>query len=159
MSSWLEQLERELDARLSAFLRNNPVQDNLFSEQHLRDRAGALQRQRQQLQSEAKQQRQQLLRLADDVRGWRSRVDRARAAGADDLAKRAEQHLSSLMNQGRALWADLEDLGRRFNEVERQLDELVQQRQTPSPSTLEKDWALFEAEQELEQLRRDAGLS
>ena len=159
MSSWLEQLERELDARLSAFLRNNPVQDNLFSEQHLRDRAGALQRQRQQLQSEAKQQRQQLLRLADDVRGWRSRVDRARAAGADDLAKRAEQHLSSLMNQGRALWADLEDLGRRFNEVERQLDELVQQQQTPSPSTLEKDWALFEAEQELEQLRRDAGLS
>ncbi len=159
MSSWLEQLERELDARLSAFLRNNPVQDNLFSEQHLRDRAGALQRQRQQLQSEAKQQRQQLLRLADDVRGWRSRVDRASAAGADDLAKRAEQHLSSLMNQGRALWADLEDLGRRFNEVERQLDELVQQRQTPSPSTLEKDWALFEAEQELEQLRRDAGLT
>ena len=159
MSSWLEQLERELDARLSAFLRNNPVQDNLFSEQHLRDRAGALQRQRQQLQSEAKQQRQQLLRLADDVRGWRSRVDRARAAGADDLAKRAEQHLSSLMNQGRALWADLEDLGRRFNEVERQLDELVQQRQTPSPSTLEKDWALFEAEQELEKLRRNAGLS
>ena len=159
MSSWLEQLERELDARLSAFLRNNPVQDNLFSEQHLRDRAGALQRQRQQLQSEAKQQRHQLLRLADDVRGWRSRVDRARAAGADDLAKRAEQHLTSLMNQGRALWADLEDLGRRFNEVERQLDELVQQRQTPSPSTLEKDWALFEAEQELEQLRRDAGLT
>ena len=159
MSSWLEQLERELDARLSAFLRNNPVQDNLFSEQHLRDRAGALQRQRQQLQSEAKQQRQQLLRLADDVRGWRSRVDRAKAAGADDLAKRAEQHLSSLMNQGRALWADLEDLGRRFNEVERQLDELVKQRQTPSPSTLEKDWALFEAEQELEQLRRDAGLT
>nr|WP_115094549.1 hercynine metabolism protein [Synechococcus sp. UW106] len=159
MSSWLEQLERELDARLSAFLRNNPVQDNLFSEQHLRDRAGALQRQRQQLQSEAKQQRQQLLRLADDVRGWRSRVDRARAAGADELAKRAEQHLSSLMNQGRALWADLEDLGRRFNEVERQLGELVQQRQTPSPSTLEKDWALFEAEQELDQLRRDSGLT
>ena len=159
MSSWLEQLERELDARLSAFLRNNPVQEHLFSEQHLKDRAGALQRQRLQLQSEAKQQRQQLLRLAEDVRSWRSRVDRARTAGAGELALRAEQHLSSLMNQGRALWADLEDLGRRFSEVERQLEELRQQRQTPSPSTLEKDWALFEAEQELEQLRRDAGLT
>ena len=44
MSSWLEQLERELDARLSAFLRNNPVQEDLFSEQHLKDRAAALQR-------------------------------------------------------------------------------------------------------------------
>ena len=53
--------------------------------------------------------------------------------------------------------ADLEDLGRRFNEVERQLKEL--QKQKPSPSTLERDWALFEAEQELEQLRRNAGLS
>ena len=159
MSSWLEQLEQELDARLSAFLRNNPVQDNLFSEQHLKDRANALQRQRQQLQSEAKQQRQQLLKLAEDVRAWRSRVDRARAAGATDLAERATQHLTSLMNQGRALWADLEDLGRRFSEVEQQLKELHQQKQTPSPSTLEKDWALFEAEQELEKLRRDAGLS
>ena len=79
MSSWLEQLERELDARLSAFLRNNPVQEHLFSEQHLKDRAAALQRQRQQLQGEAKQQRQQLLRLAEDVRAWRSRVERARA--------------------------------------------------------------------------------
>ena len=95
------------------------------------------------------------------MRAWRSRVERARAAGAADLAGRAEQHLTSLMNQGRALWADLEDLGRRFNEVERQLKELHelhQQKQTPSPSTLEKDWALFEAEQELDQLRRDAGL-
>ena len=62
-------------------------------------------------------------------------------------------------NQGRALWADLEDLGRRFNEVERQLQELQQQKHMPSHSTLEKDWALFETEQELEQLRRDAGLS
>ena len=158
MSSWLEQLEQELDARLSAFLRNNPVQVNLFSQQHLKDRAGALQRQRQQLQGEAKQQRQQLLRLADDVRAWRSRVDRAKAAGVADLAERAQQHLISLMNQGRTLWADLEDLGRRFNEVERQLEELRQQQQTPGPSTLEKDWALFEAEQELQRLRRDAGL-
>ena len=41
MSSWLEQLERELDVRLSAFLRNNPVQEHLFSEQHLKDRAAA----------------------------------------------------------------------------------------------------------------------
>ena len=158
MSSWLEQLEQELDARLSAFLRNNPVQANIFGEQHLRDRAGALQRQRLQLQGEAKQQRQQLLRLAEDVRSWNSRIDRAKAAGAADLAERAEQHLSSLMNQGRALWADLEDLGRRFTEVEHQLEELRQQKQTSYPSTLEKDWALFEAEQELEQLRRNTEL-
>ena len=52
MSNWLEQLERELDQRLSAFA-NNPVQNQLFQDQHQQDRAQALQRQRQQLQQDA----------------------------------------------------------------------------------------------------------
>jgi len=159
MSNWLEQLERELDAKLSAFLRKNPVQENLFSEQHLKDQAGELQRQRQKLQREAKQQRQQLLRLAEDVRAWRWRIDRVKAAGVTDLAQRAEQHLTSLMKQGRALWADLEDLGRRFTEVEQQLEELRKQNKISRTPTIETDWELFEAEHELEQLRRNAGLS
>ena len=62
------------------------------------------------------------------------------------------------MDQGRTLWTDLADLGRRFQEVDQQLHELSQQ-QRSGVSSLDRDWALFEAEQELEQLRRDAGLS
>ncbi len=156
--SWLEQLERELDQRLSGFLRNNPLQDQLFQEQHSRDRAKSLQRQRQQLQQEAKLQRQQLLRLAEDVRAWRQRSQKARRSNASDLANRADHHLNGLMEQGRQLWNDLDDLGRRFNEVEQQLLELKTQQKTPSGSDLEKDWALFEAEQELRELRKNAGL-
>ena len=156
--SWLEQLERELDQRLSGFLRNNPLQDQLFQEQHSRDRAEALQRQRQQLQQEAEQQRQQLLHLAEDVRAWRQRSQKARDANASDLASRADQHLHGLMDQGRQLWDDLNGLGRRFNEVEQQLMDLKTQQKEPSGSDLEKDWALFEAEQELRELRNNAGL-
>ena len=156
--SWLEQLERELDQRLSGFLRNNPLQDQLFQEQHSRDRAQSLQRQRQQLQQEAKLQRQQLLQLAEDVRAWRQRSQKAREANASDLANRADQHLNGLMEQGRQLWNDLDDLGRRFNEVEQQLLELKTQQKTPSGSDLEKDWALFEAERELQELRKNTGL-
>ena len=62
------------------------------------------------------------------------------------------------MNQGRTLWMDLADLGRRFKEVDQQLNELSRQ-QRSGVSSLDRDWALFEAEQETEQLRRDAGLS
>ena len=153
MTNWLDQLEQELDKRLSAFLRSNPVQDALFEQQHLQDRARALQRQRQQLQGEAEQQRSALLKLAGEVRAWRERADRARKADATDLASRAEQHLNGLMDQGRCLWGDLADLGRRFEEVELQLKDLNRQ-QTPNPSSLERDWALFEQDQELEQLRR-----
>ena len=154
MSNWLDQLEQELDQRLSAFLRSNPVQDALFEQQHLQDRARALQRQREQLQCEVEQQRKALLKLAGEVRAWRARADRARKADAADLARRAEQHLSGLMDQGRCLWSDLADLGRRFEEVELQLKDLNGQQQTPNPSTLERDWALFEQDQELERLRR-----
>jgi len=158
MNNWLEQLERELDQRLSAFLGQNPVQEQLFRQQHQLDRARSLQRQRQQLQREAEEQREQLLALAAEVRAWTERTERARRAGEQDLSRRAEQHLRGLMDQGRTLWADLGDLGRRFKEVDQQLSELSRQ-QSNGVSTLDRDWALFEAEQELEQLRRDAGLS
>ncbi|MEC8441316.1 MAG: hercynine metabolism protein [Cyanobacteriota bacterium] len=158
MSNWLDQLERELDQRLSAFLRNNPVQEALFREQHQLDRARALQRQRQQLQAEAEEQRRQLLTLAEEVRAWTKRTQRARQANQPNLAQRAEKHLANLMEQGRNLWTDLADLGRRFQEVDEQLT-LLKRRQSPSRSTLDADWAQFEAEQELDQLRRQAGLS
>ena len=158
MSNWLEQLERELDQRLSAFLRNNPVQNQLFQDQHQQDRAQALQRQRQQLQQDAEQLRGQLLKLVTEVRAWTDRIDRARRAGALDLAQRAQNHLDGLMAQGRNQWTDLANLGRRFSEVEAQLQELSKQAQSSRPG-LDDDWARFEAEQELEQLRREKGLS
>ena len=158
MSNWLEQLERELDQRLSAFLRNNPVQNQLFQDQHQQDRAQALQRQRQQLQQDAEQLRGQLLTLVTEVRAWTDRIDRARRAGALDLAQRAQAHLNGLMAQGRTQWTDLANLGRRFSEVEAQLQELSRQAQSSRPG-LDDDWARFEAEQELEQLRREKGLS
>ncbi len=158
MSNWLEQLERELDQRLAAFLSQNPVQEQLFRQQHQLDQARSLQRQRQQLQQDAEEQRKQLLALAADVRAWTERTERAKRAGEKELSKRAEQHFNDLMNQGRTLWMDLADLGRRFKEVDQQLNELSRQ-QRSGVFSLDRDWALFEAEQELEQLRRDAGLS
>ena len=154
--TWLDQLELELDQRLAAFLRSNPVQEQLFRDQHQRDRIRALMRQRQQLSEEATEHRRQLLALAAEVKDWNDRIERARRAGAMDLAGRADQHRSGLMEQGRQLWTDLAALGRRFDEVDRQLSE-VKQPQT-EPSSLDQDWALFEAEQELEELRHQAGL-
>ena len=159
MSTWLEQLERELDKRLSEFLRNNPVQDQLFQDQHQQDRAAALKRQRRQLQQDAEEQRQQLLELADQVKAGRNRIQRADRAGATDLADRARQHLDQLMTQGRNLWSDLENLGRRFEEVDAQFADLNRQPPSANRKDLDRDWAMFEAEQELKRMRRDAGLS
>jgi hercynine metabolism protein len=159
-SSWLEDLETRLESTLESFLRANPGQEALLQEQEARDRQQRLRRQRLELQGQAELGRRRLLELAEEIRRWQERVERARQAGADDLAGRAEAHIASLMDQGRLRWQELGELGRRFAGVEKELAELGRQGTPPPPGpqdTLEGDWVAFEARQELEDLRRSMG--
>lgn len=157
--SWLDQLERNLEARLNAFLRSNPQQEQLLRQQHLHDRQQDLLRQRRRLQEQAQEHRRQLLALAQEVRDWSSRCERARQAGALDLARRADGHIQSLMDQGRQLWNELGLLGQQFHDLDFQLDALHRSAaQDQQGRSLDDDWALFEAQQELDELRRRQGL-
>jgi hercynine metabolism protein len=155
--SWLDELEARLEQQLAAFLAANPSQEALLEEQGARDRQARLVGQRRQLQRQAEQERQALLRLADEIRRWQERVVKARAAGATTLAERAEAHQQGLMEQGRQRWQQLSQLGVSFAAVERDLRELENRPHPPRASSLEQDWAAFEAEQALEQLRRQPG--
>ena len=154
--SWLEELEARLEQQLEGFLRTNPQQEELLREQEDRDRQRRLLVERGRLRQQAEDQRRQLLKLAEEIRQWQGRIGRARSAGADDLAARAEDHVNALMDQGRHCWRALTDLGQRFAGVEQELTELVRRRRNGSPSTpdLEADWARFEAQQELQELKR-----
>ena len=158
--TWLDQLERNLEERLDAFLRSNPDQDRLLQEQHLQDRQRTLSSRRDQMQLQAKELRRQLLTLAEQVQAWGERTKKARNAGAEDLALRAANHVNSLMNQGRDLWNELDDLGRSFRDLDQQISDLNQKTsQRQGGRSLDEDWALFEAHQELEELRRKQGFS
>jgi len=163
--NWLDQLEARLDETLEGFLQANPQQEALLAEQAARERQQRLRRDRVTLKTEAELQRQGLLRLAEDIRSWQERVKRARGAGALDLAGRAEAHIATLMEQGRARWQTLAELGERFAAVERELRELATaaapqattgstREAKPRGTVLEADWAAFETQQELEELRR-----
>ncbi len=172
--SWLDDLESRLDSQLEAFLRSSPAQEALLAEQQRQDRLSQLRRQRLELQQQAEQQRQELLQLAVEIRQWQERVERARSAKATELAKRAESHITGLMERGRLRWQGLAELGQQFNALEWELTELgrppasnVGNRQAPNPSdgaspgaaapepaNLDSDWAAFEAQQELEALKR-----
>jgi hercynine metabolism protein len=169
---WLDELEARLDATLQSFLRANPAQEALLAEEEARERQRGLRRSRLDLRQEAELQRQGLLRLAGEIRQWQERVERARAAGADDLARRASDHVATLMEQGRNRWQTLAELGERFAAVEQELAALAappaasagrgsQAQKTPGTAPaaaakghLDADWARFEAQQELEELRR-----
>ncbi|MEB3305185.1 MAG: hercynine metabolism protein [Cyanobacteriota bacterium] len=169
-ANWLDQLEARLEQTLESFLQANPQQETLLAEQEARERQQQLRRDRLALKAEAEIQRQGLLRLAEDIRCWQERVDRAKAASALDLAGRAEAHIATLMEQGRARWQTLDELGERFAAVERELQQLgrtpngpatgaaatteAPSKQDPSGPDLEADWAAFETQQELDALRR-----
>ncbi|MCT0215457.1 hypothetical protein KQ298_03835 [Synechococcus sp. CS-1330] len=155
--SWLDELEAQLDQQLAAFLAANPSQEALLGEQEARDRQARLVGQRRQLQRQAEQERQTLLQLASEIRCWQERLAKAHSAGATALAERAEAHQQTLMEQGRLRWQRLGELGVSFAAVERELGELESRPRQPPASSLEQDWASFEAEQALEQLRRRQG--
>ena len=158
--SWLDQLEQNLEERLDAFLHSNPDQDRLLQEQHLQDRQRDLSSRRDLMKIQARDLRRQLLSLAEQVQAWGERTKKARDAGADDLALRAEQHVKTLMDQGRDLWNELDELGRNFRDLDQQISRLNQKAsQQRGHRSLDEDWALFEAHQELEDLRRRQGLS
>ena len=158
--TWLDNLERGLEERLEQFLRSNPGQDQLLREQHLQDRQRDLHNRRGQQQLQARELRRQLLTLAEQVQAWTTRSEKARRAGALELAQRADQHVAALMQQGRELWEEFEALGLQFAELEAQLNSLkTQEKQSTSRRSLDEDWALFEAQQELEELRRTQGLN
>ena len=158
--TWLDQLEQNLEERLDAFLHSNPDQDRLLQEQHLQDRQRDLSSRRDLMKIQAKDLRRQLLLLAEQVQAWGERTKKARNAGADDLALRAEQHVKTLMDQGRDLWNELDELGRNFRDLDQQISRLNQRAsQQRGHRSLDEDWALFEAHQELEDLRRRQGLS
>ena len=171
-SDWFSQLERQLEQQLESFLRANPAQEQLLRQQEQRERLQRLRRRRLDLQASAERARADLLKLAGEIRQWQERVQRARAAGADALAERAETHLAELMARGRDRWQALGQLGDHYRQVEQELDELAHgssngaTEATGSPGSataaaedsgmedLEQAWSRFESEQDLEQLRR-----
>lgn len=169
--SWFEQLEAKLEQQLEAFLRANPALDALLRDQAQQEQRQRLLRQRLDLQQQAETLRAELLALAGTIQQWQGRVGRARQAGATELAERAEAHCRELMEQGRRRWQRLEDLGREFSELETALQNAqvatgsappeAERRATPpsdasnaSPDDLDRSWARFEADQDLEELRR-----
>ena len=129
--SWWDELEQKLEQQLEAFLKSHPEQSERLRQEQL---------------NEAAQLRRQLLELAAEIKQWQKRTAKAQAAGAHDLAKRAQQHLEQLMQQGRELWQQLEAIGQDLHQP------------APRSEDLDSAWARFETEQALEELRRRQGL-
>ena len=101
-SSWWQRLEQELEQQFDRFLSDHPNQKELLDQEHWNEQQRRKHHRLLGIDQEAQDLRQGLLKLSKDISAWSERVKRARAAGAHDLAGKAETHLSHLMGQGRA---------------------------------------------------------
>lgn len=156
-SAWFDDLTRELERQLEGFLDDHPGQRELLEREEQAEAQRRRQRRLLEIAAAADLERQRLLSLSGEIRQWRERVERARSAAATDLADRAEEHLGRLMGQGREGWQALAALG----EEDARLRAEINRREAPTepvPASggdqLEQDWAAFEADQELQELRR-----
>jgi hercynine metabolism protein len=152
-TDWFSRLEQQLEQQLEAFLQANPAQEQLLLQQEQRERQQRLRRRRLELQASAERARSDLLRLAGEIRQWQ---------------ERAEAHLADLMGRGRDHWQALGQLGEDYRRVEEDLRAMAENPGAAQPSAqaevnggpaggsddLEQAWTRFEAEQDLEQLRR-----
>ena len=154
-SSWWQRLEQELEQQFDRFLSDHPNQKELLDQEHWNEQQRRKHQRLLGLDQEAQDLRQRLLKLSKEISAWSGRVKRARMVGANDLASRAETHLSHLMGQGRAQWQALAALG---EEAQRLKQELAAAKQPPKTTTgkaadLEEAWRRFEAEEELDKLK------
>ena len=163
-SNWWQELERELEQQFDSFLKDHPGQRELLEQEELRAQQQRRQTRLQEIEAKAQALRSELLVLSEDIRAWRARVERAKGANATDLASRAEVHLGSLMAQGREKWQSLAMLGEENSQLKEAIAKAEQERPKPPPSPpetghadLEEAWKHFEAQQELERLRREQG--
>ena len=153
-SSWWQRLEQELEQQFERFLSEHPNQKELLDQEHWNEQQRRKQQRLLNIDQEAQQLRQALLKLSKDISAWSERVKRAQRAGANDLAGRAETHLSHLMGQGRAQWQMLTSLGEEAQKLKQDLTRYKESRNNlDRAQKLEKDWNDFEREQELQDLK------
>jgi len=176
-----------LEARLEEFLRNNPQLELQALQENLREQEEDTSRLLIDLQAQEKQLQTEILNTAQEIQRWHGRIEKARAAGRQDLAQAAQEREAALLRQGNQRWGQMEVLKQRIQQTE-ELQRKIQSRQqevqdkikqaeaastsssanrqatngwyhTPhsNPDPLEETFRRWEMDEELEELKRSMG--
>jgi hercynine metabolism protein len=157
-NGWWQEIERELERQFDRFLEDHPNQKELLEKEEQGEKLQRLQNKLQILDQQAVQLRQRLCNLSAEINHWRQRVQRAQQAEAYQLADQAEAHLSKLMGQGRDCWQALTELGIQDKQLKEEIQALPtnkNNKKQTSMEDLETAWKNFEANQALENLKKE----
>lgn len=154
---WFEDLNHRLDTWLDAWLVNHPDQGAMLEEDERNQARSAGTRHWAQLQQEAQQLRQVLLQQGEVIRLWRQRQQEALAGHNRGLARQCAHHEQRCRQAGQVMWERLEMIGALRPEERRSTTPRLGWRMTEAPLSLQQAWSNFMVEQQLNQLKRQAG--
>ncbi|MFP4300190.1 MAG: TIGR04376 family protein, partial [Spirulinaceae cyanobacterium] len=106
-----------LETRLEEFLRSHPHLELQALEEQLREQEDDTLRLILSLQREEKQLEQEILDLAQDIKRWHERMEKANASGRQDLAQAAQEREAALLRQGNQRWGQMQGLKNRINQA------------------------------------------
>ncbi len=149
---WLEEFEKTLDSKLEAFLKENPYQKLLLTEETKKQEYQNLIHQENELIKKSENLRNDLLKLAEVIKEWKGRAERAKKARARNLTLRANQYLDQLTRKGRGLWEELENVGQEFKLLKRKIQYLSKREQTQKEN-VDQEWRELEIEEDLKELK------
>jgi uncharacterized protein (TIGR04376 family) len=127
--SLFEDVSRFLETRLEEFLRNNPHLELQALLEQLREQEQDTVRLITNLEAEKQRSERDILSVAEDIKTWHLRIDKAKAAGRLDLAQAAQEREAALLRQGNQLWGQMEGAKKRILQSQTLLAQIQKRRQ------------------------------
>ncbi len=124
-----DDLSRFLESRLDEFLKAHPELELQALDDQLNQQEADARRLLDQSRSEERRIQSRILTLAQEIKTWHLRVEKAAQANRPDLAERAKQREAALLNQGNQLWGQMQGTKERIQQMESLLVRVQKRRQ------------------------------
>jgi len=123
-----DDVSRFLETRLEEFLKNNPHLEIQALQEQLREQEQDTIRLITDSERQKQRLEQEILSVAEDIKTWHLRIDKAKAAGRLDLAQAAQEREAALLRQGNMLWGQMEGAKKRIIQSQELLRQIQQRR-------------------------------
>ncbi len=132
-----DDLSRFLENRLEEFLRNNPHLELDALLEQLRQQEEDTLKLVAQLQLQEKRSQAEILETAQEIQRWHIRIQKAQAAGREDLAAPAQAREAALLREGNQRWGHMQGLKERIAQSQQLLQKIQQRRQEVQTKAVE----------------------
>ncbi|MBE9231105.1 TIGR04376 family protein [Cuspidothrix issatschenkoi LEGE 03284] len=144
--SLFDDLSRFLESRLEEFLRNNPHLELQALLEQLREQEEDTLKLVADLQLQQKRSQEEILATAQEIQKWHIRIQKAQAAGRQDLAIPAQAREAALLREGNQMWGQMQGLKERITQSQELLRKIQQRRQEVQAKATEAQTARTKAQ-------------